>query len=68
MIESSNFRLKFLLLVQSIRRTLNCLSDQDHPTRKRALQKLQVCLLKDDGAGSLPPMDVLQVIKKRAHR
>ncbi|XP_024357132.1 uncharacterized protein [Physcomitrium patens] len=46
--------------LQTIQRTLNCLSADEQKSRRDALEKLQVCLLKDDGSGSLPPMDVLQ--------
>ncbi|CAK9263477.1 unnamed protein product [Sphagnum jensenii] len=46
--------------LQTVQRTLNRLSDPDLKTRRKALEMLLVCLLEDDGVGSIPPLDVLQ--------
>lgn len=46
---------------QTIQRCLNCLSAVEQRLRRNAIEKLYVCLLEDDGAGSLPPIDILQV-------
>ncbi len=50
-------------VLQTVQRTLNRLSDPDLKTRRKALEMLLVCLLEDDGVGSIPPLDVLQVRK-----
>ncbi|KAG0623087.1 hypothetical protein M758_3G148000 [Ceratodon purpureus] len=46
--------------LKTIQRPLNCLSAENQRSRRNALDILFQCLLEDDGAGSLPPMDVLQ--------
>ncbi|KAJ7555166.1 hypothetical protein O6H91_05G024700 [Diphasiastrum complanatum] len=46
------------LFVQSIQRTLNCLSDPERSTRKRALETLQRRLMRGDNAPASP--DILQ--------
>lgn len=47
--------------LQTIQRTINCLSAEEAKIRRTAIERLHIYLLKDDAAGSLPPADVLQV-------
>jgi hypothetical protein len=61
MVTVNHLVLTFELILQTIQRPLNCLSAEDQRSRRNAIEILDLCLLKDDGAGSLPPMDVLQV-------
>nr|XP_024382371.1 dynein assembly factor 5, axonemal-like isoform X10 [Physcomitrium patens] len=46
--------------LQTIQRTINCLSAEEAKIRRTAIERLHIYLLKDDAAGSLPPADVLQ--------
>lgn len=48
--------------LQTIQRTINCLSAEEAKIRRTAIERLHIYLLKDDAAGSLPPADVLQAL------